>query len=137
MTERQMEQMLRQAMSAADHAYCPYSGFRVGAAVLSNRGIIRAGCNVENASYGLTICAERAAIVDLVEAHKGEPFDLAGVVIFTPTPQPSASCGACRQFINEFAPEHTPVVSFCQGSPPLRTTIGALLPHAFGPRSLA
>ena len=87
--------------AAMANAYCRYSKFRVGAAVLTADGEIVAGCNVENASYGLTMCAERSAIFQAVaQGHR----DLKAVVIVTPTRSPTPPCGACRQVINEFGP---------------------------------
>lgn len=124
--------MVALAQEASAKAYCPYSKFRVGAAVLANSGKIYTGCNVENASYGLTICAERNAIfhatcdgMERVEA----------VVIYTPTQTPSAPCGACRQVINEFG-EDARVISVCDTTAVLDMKLSALLPHAFGPRNL-
>jgi cytidine deaminase len=117
------------ARQAAGRAYCPYSRFRVGAALLSRSGSTFAGCNVENASYGLTVCAERSAVVQMVAAGETD-FDR--IVIYTPTPEPTAPCGACRQVLYEFNPE-AEVVSVCDGPDTLRTTVRELLPGAFGP----
>lgn len=89
------------ARAAAEQAYAPYSGFSVGAAVLAGDGKIFSGCNVENASYGLTICAERTALVKAVsEGHR----DILAVAIYADTEQYCTPCGACRQFIAEFGP---------------------------------
>jgi cytidine deaminase len=120
------------ARIAAQNAYCPYSRFPVGAAVLGGSGSIYAGCNVENASYGLTICAERNAVFQAIAA--GETRLLAALV-FTPTPTPTAPCGACRQVLNEFGPR-IPLRSVCEGSDRLDATLDRLLPHAFGPAQL-
>lgn len=120
------------AKSASEHAYCPYSRFRVGAAVLTSDGDIFSGCNVENASYGLTICAERNAIFHTVARGKTR---LEAIVIYTPTPKPSAPCGACRQVINEFGPE-AEVISVCDGPEVLRKRLSELMPDAFGPHNL-
>ena len=91
----------RAARAAAEKAYAPYSGFRVGAAVLAASGKVFSGCNVENASYGLCNCAERTAIFNAVAA--GEQV-LRAVVVYTPTANPTSPCGACRQVISEFGP---------------------------------
>jgi cytidine deaminase len=120
------------AVSASEHAYCPYSKFRVGAAVITKEGEVFAGCNVENASYGLTICAERNAIFQMVARARTK---LLAVVIYTPTPTPSAPCGACRQVINEFGPD-AEVVSYCDGPDVLHKRLSELLPDAFGPHNL-
>src|SRR4051794_18230299 len=90
------------ARAAVKSCYAPYSKFRVGAAVLGGSGKIYAGCNVENASYGLCNCAERTAIFTAVAA--GERA-IRAVAVFTPTPGLTMPCGACRQVINEFGPE--------------------------------
>jgi cytidine deaminase len=129
-TLRRLAQTARQA---AKSSYSPYSKFAVGAAVLADSGKIYAGCNVENASYGLCNCAERTAIFTGVAA--GERHFRA-VVVYTPTPQPTMPCGACRQVINEFAPESM-VVALCDSSERLETSLPALLPNAFGPADLS
>ncbi len=122
------------ARRGAAHAYCPYSGFRVGAAVLTDDGRISWGGNVENASYGLTICAERNAVFQAVAQSDG-PTVIRSVVIYTPTPEPTAPCGACRQVINEFGPD-AEVRSICDGPGELRFRLTELLPAAFGPGNL-
>jgi cytidine deaminase len=122
------------ARAAAAKAYCPYSQFRVGAAVLTDAGEIFAGCNVENASYGLTICAERNAVFQAIARGSGA-LAIRAVVVFTPTAQPTAPCGACRQVINEFGPD-AEIFSVCEGPAVLKSSLGALLPNAFGPANL-
>jgi cytidine deaminase len=125
-------QLFTTARRAAGQAYAPYSNFRVGAAVVSSSGKVYAGCNVENASYGLCNCAERTAIFSAVAA--GEKA-VETVVVYTPTPAPTAPCGACRQVINEFGP-HARIVCVCDGDGRIETTAAALLPEAFGPQNL-
>ncbi|HEY5552785.1 MAG TPA: cytidine deaminase [Opitutaceae bacterium] len=120
------------ARAAAGRAYAPYSKFRVGAAVLGDSGKIHAGCNVENASYGLTSCAERNAIFAAIAA--GE-HAIRAVVIYTPTPTATAPCGACRQVIREFGPDAL-VISVCDGNGRIESTLGELLPKSFGPEDL-
>ena len=121
-----------QAIEAASHAYAPYSGLHVGVAGIVDDGRVVTGCNVENASYGLTICAERSAVFQMVAAGEGA-FD--AIVIYTPTATPTAPCGACRQVLNEFNPD-AEVVSICDGPEVIRTTVRELLPTAFGPANL-
>lgn len=121
------------ARTAAGRAYCPYSRFRVGVAVQVRSGAVFTACNVENASYGLTICAERSAIFQMVAAGEA---GLERIVIYTPTATPTAPCGACRQVLNEFNPD-AEVVSVCDGPDVIRTTVRELLPGAFGPGNLA
>ena len=114
-------QLADAARRGAAHAYCPYSHFRVGAAVLTGDGRISWGGNIENASYGLTICAERNAVFQAVVQSAGSTVSRA-VVIYTPTPEPTAPCGACRQVINEFGPD-AEVRSICDGPQELRFLI--------------
>jgi cytidine deaminase len=120
------------ARTAAKSSYSPYSKFPVGAAVLGAAGQIYAGCNIENASYGLCNCAERTAI--FTAAAAGERT-LRAVVVYTPTPAPTMPCGACRQVINEFGVDAV-VISVCDSRKRIETTLPALLPEAFGPRNL-
>lgn len=91
--------VLEAALAARTRAYAPYSRFAVGAAVQTKSGVIYSGCNVENASYGLTVCAERTALFQAIAAGERE-FSLLAVV--ADTPQPVAPCGACRQVMAEF-----------------------------------
>ena len=130
--EHALAEMIAAAKAASALAHCPYSKFRVGAAVLTSDGEIVAGCNVENASYGLTICAERNATFAAIARGKTK---LGAVVVFTPTVTPTAPCGACRQVLNEFGPD-AEVFCVCNGADMIRTTVAALLPEAFGPGNL-
>lgn len=132
LAESLVKRLIEAAKAASTQAYSPYSAFPVGAAVVTEGGIIFAGCNVENASYGLTICAERSAIFQAVAQGKRQ---LQAIVVYTPTRHPTAPCGACRQVINEFGP-HAEVISVCDGSEVLRSSLLELLPNAFGPHNL-
>ncbi|MFZ4394769.1 MAG: cytidine deaminase [Kiritimatiellia bacterium] len=117
------------ARAAAARAYCPYSHFAVGAALLADNGRIFTGANVENASYGLTICAERVALLAAVAAGVRR-FRALAVAAGADTP--ATPCGACRQVLAEFCDDHLPIVCCTlTGSKPTRTTLGALLPKAF------
>jgi cytidine deaminase len=120
------------ARAAKEGAYAPYSGFRVGAALEAEDGTIYTGCNIENASYGLTICAERAAVAAAVTAGARR---FRRVVVATDTDPPAAPCGACRQVLSEFGAT-IEVRSLGPGSE-RRWTIAELLPDAFGPEHLA
>jgi cytidine deaminase len=133
-SEPLFSELVSAARLAASRAYCPYSRFPVGAAVLTANGEVFAGCNVENASYGLTICAERSAVFQAVARIQGPPA-IRVVVVFTPTTSPTAPCGACRQVINEFGPDAL-VFSVCDGPEVIKSRVGELLPHAFGPADL-
>jgi cytidine deaminase len=124
--------LIEEARRVSRSAYCPYSRFPVGAAVLSAGGGIYAGCNVENASYGLTVCAERCAVFRMIAA--GEK-DIAAVAIYTPTAAPTAPCGACRQVINEFGPEAW-IICVCDSQENIRERLGTLMPNAFGPKNM-
>jgi cytidine deaminase len=121
------------AESARRHAYAPYSRFTVGAAILSDDGNIYAGCNVENAAYPIGNCAEASAIAAMIA---GGGKRITRIYITGPGREPVTPCGGCRQRIREFADPDTPVT--CQGidGSPLRTTLGELLPHSFGPQFL-
>ena len=119
------------AREAATRTYSPYSHFPVGAAVLAASGKIYGGCNVENASYGLTICAERTAIFRAIAA--GEK-SISAIAVYTPTKKLGAPCGACRQVINEFGPDCL-VICLCDTGR-RETRLSALLPEAFGPEDL-
>jgi cytidine deaminase len=121
--------MLEAATTAAARAYAPYSGFRVGAAVLADDGAVYAGCNVENGSYGLTICAERNAVFRAVAASP-RPLALRGILVYTLTTSPTAPCGACRQVLHEFGPR-CDVLCLCDGADQIVTTLDKLLPGAF------
>ena len=119
------------------NAYCAYSEFRVGAAVLSDDGRIFAGCNVENASYGLTSCAERNAIFQAVAAGAiTAQRKLKAVVIVTPAPKITPPCGACRQVIYEFCEEADADIFIFGENNAGSFKLSALLPEAFGPKDL-
>jgi cytidine deaminase len=120
------------ARAVAKSSYSPYSNFRVGAAVLTDSGKIHAGANIENASYGLCMCAERTAI--FTAASAGDRT-LKAIVVYTPTATPTMPCGACRQVINEFGPTAI-VIAVCDSDDRIESTLPALLTHAFGPENL-
>ena len=134
-TPAQLQKLKAAAKTAAGRAYAPYSRFRVGAAILTSSGNIYSGCNVENASYGLTNCAERTAIFNAVASGE-KRLRLQCVVVYTPTKTATAPCGACRQVIYEFGPAAR-VISCCASRAQIDVSIGALLPGAFGPLDLA
>lgn len=118
--------LVEAAAAARARAYAPYSGYAVGAAVRAADGRVFAGCNVENASYGLTCCAERVAVFAAVAAG-ARRVEAVAVVAEGAPPHP---CGACRQVLAEFAEDGAPVLVW-DGRRLERTTLGALLPRAF------
>lgn len=119
------------AREVRSRAYAPYSGFAVGAALETQDGTVVTGCNVENASYPLSICAERTAITRAIaEGHR----NFAALAIAGPEGVDAPPCGACRQFAIEFAPNLE--VRFTARDGVVRTTIGQLLPDAFTRESL-
>ena len=125
---RERDQLLRTAVKVMKNAHAPYSKFRVGAAILLTNGKIFSGCNVENASYGMTNCAERTAIFSAV-AELGPKMEIRAVAVTTDHGVPCAPCGACRQVIYEFGPDAT---IFFQGtSGPKQAHITELLPEGF------
>jgi len=116
------------ARAAMENAYAPFSNFKVGAAILTSRGDIFAGCNVENSSYGMTNCAERTAIFSAVAA-KGPKLEIVAVAVTNAQGVPCSPCGACRQVIYEFGPD---AVVFYQGQEgDAKSTIKELLPEGF------
>ena len=120
--------LTRLAKQAMKHAYAPYSKFRVGAAILLSNGKIFSGCNVENASYGMTNCAERTAIFSAV-AELGPKIEIRAVSVVNDHGVPCSPCGACRQVIYEFGPDAT---IFFQGADgPKQAHITELLPEGF------
>lgn len=109
-------------------AYVPYSNFPVGAALLTDEGKVYTGCNIENASYGLSNCAERTAIFKAVS--EGER-NFNKIVITANTAEPVSPCGACRQVLSEFCAPDMPVVLINNKSDQITTTVSELLPGAF------
>jgi len=125
------EQIVNAAAEARKTAHAPYSRFAVGAALLAADGRIFVGCNVENASYGLGVCAERNAVAAAVAAGATE---FLAVAVVTDTSPPAAPCGACRQVLAEFG-DFEVIMANTTGQR-RRTTVGALYPDAFGPEFL-
>jgi cytidine deaminase len=124
----QQEKMLSSARAAFKNAHAPYSNFPVGSTILTERGNLYSGCNVENASYGLTICAERNAIFAAVAAE-GTSMRIKAVVVATEKDGPCAPCGACRQVIFEFGPDA--LILFKGQSGTEQMAITKLLPEGF------
>jgi cytidine deaminase len=120
--------VLRAAKKVMKNAHAPYSKFRVGAAILLTNGKIFSGCNVENASYGMTNCAERTAIFSAV-AELGPKIEIRAVSVVNDQGVPCSPCGACRQVIYEFGPDAT--IYFQGAAGPKKAHITELLPEGF------
>ncbi len=125
--------LLAIALTAQGRARAPYSNFHVGAAVLGGSGAAFPGCNVEAASYGATICAERSAVVGAVAA--GET-SIRVCVVITPTVDPSSPCGICRQLLAEFGPDVLVFAASSLSDAVYVAVLGDLLPLSFGPHNL-
>ena len=127
MDQQHKEALLSAAVQASENAYAPYSKFRVGAALLGKNDVIYRGVNVENASYGLTICAERSAVFNAISDGERQ-FDLIAIA----SPGGVAPCGACRQVLHEFAPDIKIFLVDTSGEKPVtELSLNVLLPHAF------
>jgi len=130
LSKAQAKALIKAARQVRLRAHAPYSRFLVGAAVMDRRGGIHVGCNVENASYGLTVCAERNALAAAVAA--GARAIQAAVVVTNADP-PATPCGACRQVLAEFGSPQTPIwLAGTSGAEIVKHDLGALLPAAFG-----
>ena len=123
---KELSELLLLARKAAQEAYAPYSGYKVGAALKCADGSIYTGCNVENASFSLTICAERNAVFKAVSEGKR---DFTAIAIYMDSDKSFPPCGACRQVISEFAPR-IPVI-YANRDETVESTLDLLLPGAF------
>ena len=130
LSPQQITELQRRATAAAQNAYAPYSNFRVGAAVLLSDGTIVTGCNVENASYRLTTCAEQSAIVAAVSQH-GPAIRIRAIAVANLNRAASQPCGACRQTIQEFSTPETILYFPTEDGAFAQATIAELLPAAF------
>jgi cytidine deaminase len=126
------EELVKVASLARQRAYAPYSKYKVGAAIRTARNKVHAGANVENASYGLTICAERSAVFAAVNAGDTKLDAIAIVIDDDQLPSP---CGACRQVLAEFAPGMRVILATTGGQRKVRT-LAELLPDPFLPKNL-
>jgi cytidine deaminase len=133
LSQQQLDALLERAFEAREHAYAPYSKFQVGACLLASSGREYMGCNIENAAFTPTNCAERTALFQAV--YEGER-DFDAIAIACTGKQPAYPCGVCRQALSEFCSPEMPV--YCAGDDhhAFLTTLGALLPNSFGPKDL-
>lgn len=130
--KRSTRTLVNAAVRAAQHAYAPYSHYPVGAALRTTAGVIYTGCNVENASYSATICAERTALVKAVSEGERQ-FEAIAVV----TDSGGFPCGICRQMLYEFAPDLRVIIAKPDGEILFEMRLSELLSHGFGPAHLA
>jgi cytidine deaminase len=130
-TDQDTQDLIRLAVAASEKAYAPYSHYPVGAALRAADGMIYTGCNVENAAYPATICAERTALVKAVSEGQRR-FDTLAVV----TRSGGAPCGVCRQMLYEFAPDLQVIIADLDGNIRLACLLTDLLPNGFGPQHL-
>jgi cytidine deaminase len=131
-SDEQERALLEVARAVRANAHAPYSGFQVGAALRTRDGSIFAGCNVENVTFGLTICAERNAVAAAVSAGK---TDFVALVVVTDAAPPAAPCGLCRQTLIEFV-DDLPVLLVNLDGEGRRARLAQLLPDPFTPRDL-
>ena len=122
------QKLIRAAMSAREMAYAPFSGFRVGAALLCGDGAVYTGCNIENSSYSPTLCAERCAAAKAISEGQR---DFAAIAIVGSSLEPTTPCGVCRQFLYEFCDEAFPVICAKNETDYVETTLGELFPRGF------
>jgi cytidine deaminase len=127
MNKEQRMELIKAAKTVSKFAYAPYSKFKVGAALLSKSGNIFTGCNVENASYGLTVCAERVAVFKAIT--EGE-INFAAIAIYTNTKDFTLPCGACLQVLKEFAKDLT-IITVNRYGKSRTYQLAQLLPHPF------
>jgi cytidine deaminase len=132
MNENQKQELIQIAFNVRKKAYAPYSKFQVGASLLGKSGHIYSGCNVENASYGASICAERTAVVKAVSEGETE-FE--ALVVASDAKEPASPCGICRQFLAEFGLGLVLILVNLEGKM-IETTLAEYLPGAFVPKSL-
>ena len=130
-----LQALFEAARAVQAKAYAPYSRFKVGAAIRTPSGAVFTGCNVENASYGLGICAERSAAVAMALAGP-EDRGIRLVAVASPNAAPCFPCGACRQFLREFGCKEVVVEDPSEPSGVRRYPFEELLPHSFGPEVL-
>jgi cytidine deaminase len=124
--------LVEAAIAARERSYSPYSRFRVGAALLTNQGKVYTGCNIENAAYSPTICAERVAIGTAIAAGEAKG-SFSAIAVVADEAKPTAPCGVCRQVLSELAPGVLVIMvaSPEKGNARLDMTIEELLPHSF------
>lgn len=134
MDKNKISELLDIAHEVRVNAYAPYSNYKVGCAILLNNGSIIKGINIENASYGATICAERSAMAQIITAGLQDTIEALAVV--TQSSPPGSPCGICRQFLSEFLSPETPIILGNDCGESVLTTMRELLPMAFDRKAL-
>jgi cytidine deaminase len=129
------DQLIEAAVKVTQQSYSPYSHKKVGAALRCNGGQVFTGCNVENASFGATICAERSAVVCAISTI-GPGLQIEAIAVATPSDTPWAPCGMCLQVLAEFADGDTPVFLIGENGKKDPTTLAELLPRAFSKKEM-
>lgn len=133
-TTNRLDDLYQQAQAVAQNAHVPYSKYQVGSALRLQNGKTYSGCNIENASYGATICAERTAIVKALSENPGQKIE--EIVVFTHQPEPWPPCGLCRQVIAEFATKDTKIHTANHSGIQKTFLFTELFPSGFGPEHL-
>ncbi|KAM0695883.1 hypothetical protein Q7P36_004366 [Cladosporium allicinum] len=131
-----VDRLAEACVEAKSKAYCPYSKFHVGCALLLSGGTIVTGANVENAAYPVGTCAERVAIATAVTQHGAKAGDFRAIAVATDISPPASPCGMCRQFIREFCDPSTPILMYDKLGKYTVMTLEQLLPMSFGPDKL-
>lgn len=134
MDKKMLNNLLTAAYGARSYSYSPYSKFAVGCAILLKNGTIIKGVNIENAAYGVVLCAERAAMATVIS--NGQQNNIEAIAIATDASPPGSPCGMCRQFLSEFLPLTTPIIYGNNNNEATITTIHELLPFAFSKQAL-
>ena len=134
MDRKLLEELLGAAYEARKNSYSPYSNFAVGCAILLNDGHIVKGVNIENAAYGVVLCAERAAMATVIS--DGQQNNIKALAVATDASPPGSPCGMCRQFLSEFLSPTVPIIYGNGKKQSEVTTIDQLLPFAFNKKSL-
>lgn len=133
LSDEMINRLLAEAFKIQKQAYAPYSNFRVGAALLGKSGKIYLGCNIENASYSPTCCAERVAMFKAIS--EGER-DFIALAIVSDSNQPTPPCGVCRQVLSEFCQADMPIICSDKGGKFIATSLGELMPMIFTKRNM-
>ncbi|CAK1355416.1 Cytidine deaminase [Cercospora beticola] len=136
LSQSEVQKLSEACIEAKGRAYCPYSHFRVGAALLLKSGEVVLGANVENASYPVGTCAERTAIGTAVVQHGAKQGDIRAIAVATDISPPASPCGMCRQFIREFCETSVPILMYDKDGKSTVMTLEQLLPMSFGPEKL-